>query len=136
MDTWTDEKTSTKKKERNLYSKDGTGQRMNPTVNLRGSFGNSIDLKKPAQSHVSCKLYSLMWCAALGQKHPAEINSSVMKKSMRRPLSSQFQSVQALLPTQSMLRADFVGRLCSCDVNLGVFGGTFSCHNTQKRFLY
>lgn len=47
MDTWTDEKTSKKKiKERNLYSKDGTGQRMNPTVNLRGSFGNSLDLKK------------------------------------------------------------------------------------------
>lgn len=51
MDTWTDEKTSTKKKEeRNLYSKDGTGQRMNPTVNLRGSFGNSLDLKKPLRA--------------------------------------------------------------------------------------
>lgn len=46
---------------------------------------------------------------------------------MWRPLSSQLQSVQALLPTQSMLRADFVGRLCSGDVNLGVLGGALSC---------
>lgn len=60
-----------------------------------------------------------------------EINSSVMKKSMRRPLSSQLQSVQALLPTEGMLRPDFVGRLCSGDVNLGVLGGALSCQEKQ-----
>lgn len=61
------------------------------------------------------------------EKHPAEINGSVMKKSMWCSLSSQLQSVQALLPTQGMLRADFVGRLCGSDVNLGILGGALPC---------
>lgn len=75
------------------------------------------------QRHLWSKLYSLMKNAGL----PAEINSSVMKKSMWRPLSSQLQSVQALLPTQCMLGAHFVGHLCSRDVNLGVLSGALSC---------
>ena len=53
---------------------------------------------------------------------------------MWRPLSSQLQSVQALLPTQGMLRADFVGRLCGSDVNLGVLGGALPCQNTAQKF--
>lgn len=89
-----------------------------------------IPLQTP-QREVSCKLYSLMLYAGPGQKCPAEINSSVMKSSMRRPLSSQLQSVQALLPTEGMLRPDFVGRLCSGDVNLGVLGGALSCQEKQ-----
>lgn len=63
----------------------------------------------------------------------AETNSSATKKSMWRPLSSELQSVQALLTTQRMLRADFVGRLCGCDVNLGIFGGGFPCQDTKNR---
>lgn len=41
---------------------------------------------------------------------------------MRRPLSSQLQRVQALLATQGVLRAHFVGRLRGSDVNLGISG--------------
>lgn len=61
----------------------------------------------------------------------AEINRSATNNSMWRPLSSQLQSVQALLPTQSVLRADFVGRLCGSDINLGIPGGGLSCQDTK-----
>lgn len=54
---------------------------------------------------------------------------------MWRPLSSQLQSVQALLPTQSVQRADFVGHLCGSDVNLGVLGGALSCQDTKVGLL-
>lgn len=83
------------------------------------------------QRHLWSKLYSLMKNAGL----PAEINSSVMKKSMWRPLSSQLQSVQALLPTQCMLGAHFVGHLCSRDVNLGVLSGALSCPKIKTVFF-
>lgn len=62
--------------------------------------------------------------------------SSKTKKSMWRPLSSQLQSVQALLPTQGVLRADFVGRLCGGDVNLGISGGGLSCQDTKTQPLH
>ena len=89
MDTWqTTVWSNFIKKKKNLYSKDGREERRNPT-DLRGSFWN-----KPSE-HLWSKLYNLMKNAGL----PVEINSSVMKKSMWRPLSSQLQSVQALLPT-------------------------------------
>ena len=80
------------------------------------------------QSHLWSKLYSVTTNAGL----PAEINSSVMK-SMWRPLSSQLQSVQALLPTQCMLGAHFVSRLCGRDVNLGVLSGALSCPNIKTQ---
>lgn len=46
------------------------------------------------------------------------------------PLSSQLQSVQALLPAQSVLRADFVCRFRGNDVDLGILGAGLSCQHT------
>lgn len=46
---------------------------------------------------------------------------------MWRRLPSQLQSEQALLPTQRVLRANFVGRLRGSDVDLGVLGGALPC---------
>lgn len=102
-----------------LFSKDGQ---------------NSLDWKKALRAIFSSNL--TIWCCmlVLGKKHPAEISSSLMKKSMWCPLSSQLQSVQALLPTKSMLCADFVGCLCSCDVNLGVLGGALSYWDRNENF--
>ena len=67
--------------------------------------------------------------------HPAEMNSSVMERSMWCPLPPQLQSVQALLPTQGVLGAHFVGRLCGGDVDLGVLGGALSCRETKTGFF-
>lgn len=53
------------------------------------------------------------------------------ENSMRCRLSPQLQSVQPLLPTQSVLRAHFVGRLRGSDVNLGVSRGGLSCQDTK-----
>ena len=50
---------------------------------------------------------------------------------MRRPLSPQLQSGQALLPPQGVLRPHLVGRLCRRDVYLRVLGGTLSCQRTH-----
>lgn len=55
-----------------------------------------------------------------------------MKASMWRPFAPQLQSVQALLPTQGVLCAHFVGRLRGCDVNLSVFGGGLPCQDKQS----
>lgn len=88
------------------------------------SINASVTRKTPKQKPV--------WCVAL-VVGPAELNSSVVEKSMRRPLSPQLQSVQALLPTQGMLRPHFVGRLCRRDVYLRVFAGTLSCQRTHTQ---
>lgn len=54
------------------------------------------------------------------------------EKLLRSPLPAQLQCVQTFLAAQRMLCPNFVGRLCRCDVNLGVPGGGLPCHTKNK----
>lgn len=77
-----------------------------------------------------------MWYAVLEAKKKKKhtlLRSTVQRprESVRRPLPPLLQGVQALLASQGVLRAHFVGCLCGGDVNLRVLGGAPPCRDTK-----